>query len=82
MFTPTERVHVTVGTGRMVHLASKGSAHTLCGSGYCTTGIKRRSSLRVVKAEITCKKCLKREQEAAANQFGVSLYNSLVGSVS
>jgi hypothetical protein len=79
MLITIERVHVTTGSGKTVHLASKGAAHTLCGSGYCTTGAKRSSRLRICTHEVTCKKCLRLEQEGHAQQFGANLYSSLTG---
>jgi hypothetical protein len=79
MLITRELVHVRAGSGKVVHLAVKNSAHTICGSGYCTVMTRRNSSLRVVKNEVTCKKCLKLQQDGAAQQFGADLYASLIG---
>jgi hypothetical protein len=54
-------VNVKAGRSNIVHLAHRGSSHTLCGSGESLLGMgmRRRSSIRVVNSPITCKKCLR-----------------------
>ena len=59
-----EKVHIKVGNGKVIHLATKNhsGAYTDCGTGVCdrvgSRGV-RRIKITIVSKEVTCKKCLK-----------------------